>query len=263
MPTPVQRAPYLIVNPVAGRGRARARLPEVERFFEDLGLPLEVFTTLAPGHARRLTRALPPDASVLVLGGDGTLHEVAGACVGTGRTLGVLPAGSGDDFAFALGIPRHDLGAALEVVRRGRVRAVDTGVVTSGERAEGEVFLNAFGVGFDADVAHGVARAPRPLRERSAYLYTIVATLSRLRAQPVEVVLDARPVFAGPALLVSSHNGPRTGGSFLFATTYFISASSTVRWAAPRPGHMEGELLEPSRTFRAELVPRSLRVFAP
>ncbi len=288
---------YLVINPAAGRGRAAALLPEVERFFASEGLPITVLRTRRPKHATALVAALPQEARVLALGGDGTLHEVAAACVHTKRTVGVLPAGSGDDFAFALGIPRHELESALKTVRQGRVRQVDTGLVN------GEVFLNAFGVGFDADVAYGVRHAPKLLRERIAYLYTILATLSRLRSLAVQVTVDGQLVFQGPSLLVSVQNGPRTGGSFLFAPqakpddglldivvagrfgrlgtlgilprvmkgthvghakiSLFQGRSLHIHWETPRPGHMEGELLEPSRDFHIELRPRSLRVFAP
>lgn len=288
---------YLVVNPVAGRGRARALAGQVEAFFARCGQPVTTLQSARPRHATELVAGLPHDASVIALGGDGTLHEVAAACVGTGRTVGILPAGSGDDFAFALGLPRGNLDAALGAVERGAVRTVDTGVVN------GEVFVNAFGVGFDADVAQAVLRAPRLLKETSAYLYAIVATLSRLRCEPVRLSVDGQLVFQGRALLVSTQNGPRTGGSFLFAPEarpddgrFDVVVAGTfgrlgtlrilpqvmrgehlghpnirlyhgrrvhITWRAPRPGHLEGELLAPSCEFHCELRPRSLRVYAP
>lgn len=286
---------YLIVNPVAGQGRALAKLAAVERFFADARLPLTVLHTQRPNHATELARALPEDAAVLSLGGDGTLHEIAAACVHTRRVVGILPGGSGDDLAYALNIPRNDLNVALNIIRVGRVRKVDTGFVN------GETFVNAFGVGFDADVAYRVRHAPRPLKERSAYLYAIVATLGRLENIPVQVTLDSKPIFTGPALLVAVQNGPRTGGSFLFAphaspfdglldivvakqvnrigvlrllphllkgthlshpaVLTFRGSELSIEWSKPRPGHMEGELLAPVDTFTVRVQPRSLNVF--
>ena len=129
---------------------------------------------------------MPADARVLSLGGDGTLHEIAAACVHTRRVVGILPGGSGDDLAYALNIRRDDLKVALDIVEAGCVARVDTGLVN------GETFINAFGVGFDADVAYRVRHAPRLLKERSAYLYAVVTTLGRLEHVPVEVVLDGK-----------------------------------------------------------------------
>jgi diacylglycerol kinase (ATP) len=287
---------YLILNPVAGRGRSRAALAAVKAFMEAEAMPLEVLTSQAPGHATALVNALPTDAKVLSLGGDGTLHEVAAACIASHRVIGILPAGSGDDFAFALGIARDNLQQALSLVKAGKVIAVDTAAVN------GQTFINAFGVGFDADVAHAVRHAPKALKERSAYLYAILRTLTKLKNIAVEIQVDGQKVFAGPALLVSTQNGPRTGGSFMFAPQasitdglldvlvagafnrlgtlgilpkvmkgthldhpkVFAFSGKDIRlhWAKARPGHMEGELLAAASTFAISVKPKSLRVFA-
>lgn len=288
---------YLVVNPVAGRGHAQRSFEAVRNFFEQKGWALTTFFTERPGQATDYVRNLPPDATVIVLGGDGTLHEVALACVHTARVLGVVPAGSGDDFAHALGIARNNLGMALKNIERGNIRRIDTGAVN------GQTFINAFGVGFDADVAYGLRHAPPWLRDKAAYYYTILATLGRLECSPVTVTLDDASVFEGPALLVSTQNGPRTGGSFLFAPEAklddgllnIVVAGSlgrlqTVRllpkvaqgkhlshpqvfafkgremrleWAKLRPGHMEGEVLPPNTSFHVQIQPQSLTVLAP
>jgi YegS/Rv2252/BmrU family lipid kinase len=287
---------YLILNPVAGRGRSQAALATVKAFMEAQNMPFEVLPTQAPGHATELVKALPTDAKVLSLGGDGTLHEVAAACIESNRVIGILPAGSGDDFAFALGIDRNNLQQALSLIKQGRVLAVDTATVN------GQSFINAFGVGFDADVAYAVRHAPKALKERSAYLYAIVSTLSKLKNIAVEIQIDGQKVFAGPALLVSTQNGPRTGGSFMFAPQAsvtdglldvlvagefnrlgtlsilprvmrgthlshpkvfaFSGKEIKLHWEKARPGHMEGELLAAATTFEIKLKPKSLRVFA-
>jgi diacylglycerol kinase (ATP) len=288
---------YLIFNPNAGRGRSRALLEHAQTFFMQHQLPFTVLTTTHPKHATELVCQLPLDATVLSLGGDGTLHEVVNGCVYTQRTVGILPAGSGDDFAYALGLERHDIQQALNVIKQGKTKTVDTANVNR------ETFVNAFGVGFDADVGYGIYTAPKFLKERNAYFYSIFATLSKLESVPVNVVIDGQQVFNGPSLLVSTQNGPRTGGSFFFAPdakpddglldvviagdfgrlgtlnilpkvlkgTHVghpkikILRGKEVRleWARPRPGHMEGELLEPATTFDIRVQAASLKVFVP
>ncbi|HEX7021774.1 MAG TPA: diacylglycerol kinase family protein [Trueperaceae bacterium] len=288
---------YLIVNPVAGRGRALASVPQVEAFLRARRLPFRTLHTLEPGHATRLVCNLPEDARVLSLGGDGTLHEVAVACTGTQRTLGVLPGGSGDDFAFALGLDRHALIPALEVAVSQRVRCVDTA------RVNGAPFFNALGIGFDAEVAHNFHSAPAVLRERSAYLYAVVQTLRHLETPEVQITVDDRPFYRGPALLTAVLNGPRPGGSFLFAPgarvddgqlnlivgtslgrlgilglvpkvmggrhlghPKILSAHGRtfrLRWAQPRRAHLEGQLLPATQTFEVSIQARSLNVASP
>jgi YegS/Rv2252/BmrU family lipid kinase len=288
---------YLIANPIAGRGRALRVLSQVQRFFAERRLPVTTLMTEAPGHATELAHALPHDATILSLGGDGTLHEIVPACIGNGRTVGVLPAGSGDDFAFALGLGRHALARSLEVVSQGRPRLVDVAEVN------GIPFVNALGLGFDAEVAHAVFRAPRFLVGLSAYLYAVFLVLSRLETPHVEVIADGRPVYSGPALLVSIQNGPSTGGGFMFAPQARVDDGRldvliakgltrwgtvrllpkvmkgrhlsdprlmmlqaerlSVRWSKPRLGHMEGELLPAESTFEVRIRPAALRVLAP
>jgi len=287
---------HLIYNPVAGRGRASDALVQTRAFLDARALPYRILSTEAPGHATRLALGTPPDATVVAVGGDGTAHEVARACIGSQRTLGVLPVGSGDDFAFALGMRRADLPGALGRLVAGEVRLVDSG------RVNGEPFINAAGVGFDADVATRVARAPRRLKGLAAYLWAVMTALGALEAVPVEVRVDGERVYTGRSLLVSTHLGPRTGGSFLFAPEasltdgmfevlvagalgrlgtlallprvmrgahlghpavhLFRGRDVELCWQRDQPGHAEGEPLRAGRTFRFEMAPASLRVLA-
>jgi len=287
---------HLIYNPVAGRGRAKPALARARAFLDARGAAYRVLTTAARGHATELAEALPANATVVAVGGDGTAHEVAKACIGNGRTLGLLPVGSGDDFAFALGLRRADLSGALDRLMTGAVRLVDTGTVN------GEPFVNAAGVGFDADVARRVARAPAALKGIGAYLWGVLDALRVLTATPVEVWVDGTPVYSGRSLLVSTHLGPRTGGSFLFApgadpqdgifevlvagglgragilallprvmrgthlghpaVALFRGERVRMRWERPQPCHAEGEAAGEVAEFEIGMVPRSLRVIA-
>lgn len=283
---------HLIINPVAGRGRSLRRLRRVKAALEPL--PYRVHPTRAPGHAAQIAASLPQDATILVLGGDGTLHEVASACVHTGRTLGVVPGGSGDDFAVALRVERHSLQSALTHALSHNVVHVDTATVN------GAPFINSLGTGFDAEVAHAFGRAPKILRERAAYLYAVALTLPTLRRKHVEVTVDGAPFYHGPALLTSIQNGPRTGGSFVFAPAASLTDGLlnvvvagrigvkdalyllpkvlrgerlnhpevhetlgkriTICWEEATRAHMEGQFLEAQKRFEVEVAPRSLRV---
>lgn len=288
---------HLIHNPVAGRGRARDAARDVRDRLAARGVESRIWTTERRGHATELAGALPSDATVVAIGGDGTVHEVAKACLGGSRRLGVVPVGSGDDFAHALGLPRGAIEPAIEVLTAGRLRTIDSGV------CNGEPFVNAVGVGFDAEVGRRVMEAPRPLGGLAAYLWSVAACLRDLRLVTVRIEADGAVLHHGPCLLASCQNGPRTGGSFRFAPAARVddgvlelliagrvdrlgvlgllprvmvgrhlshpevrhvrAERVTMTWDVPQAWHTEGEAFAPASRFEIEVRPGSLRVLAP
>ncbi|MFL5905421.1 MAG: diacylglycerol/lipid kinase family protein, partial [Solirubrobacteraceae bacterium] len=112
----MDRRVALIVNPVAGGGRSRKRLPAVEGELRALGIDFHREETSSLVNAEQLAReATRSGEAVFTLGGDGLVGAVAGALAETGTPLGVLPGGRGNDFARVLGVPRDpaEAGRAL------------------------------------------------------------------------------------------------------------------------------------------------------
>jgi YegS/Rv2252/BmrU family lipid kinase len=114
----------------------------------DRGAEVSIALTERQGHARELASAAVSASaeSVIVWGGDGTFNEAATALIGTSIPVGLVPAGSGNGLAGALGLPR-DGRIALTVAFDGRPRVIDAG------RMANRCFFNIAGVGFDARVA--------------------------------------------------------------------------------------------------------------
>ncbi len=143
---------HVIINPISGARSdpqaADRRRAMVERAAAERGVEVAVVFTAAQGHARELAAAAVSAAaqSVIVWGGDGTFNEAAAALLGTSIPVGLVPAGSGNGLAGALGLPR-DPRLALPLAFDGRARAIDAG------RMAGRPFFNVAGVGFDARVA--------------------------------------------------------------------------------------------------------------
>lgn len=197
-------------------------LETVRDYFSAHHLPLTVLPRLQGQELTAELNRLPEDAKVLSLGGDGTLNGLLLATVNSSRTVGVLPAGSADDFASALGLPRDDLSPALNAIRAGRTRLVDTGRATL-ELHTGEVierrFVNALGTGFDAEVAHERETKLSWIRGEAGYYTALAMSWFRLLRRQLAVQVDGavEPAWSGRALLVSVQNSPRTGGSFYFA----------------------------------------------
>lgn len=141
-----------IINPISGAGAdpaaAAQRAALVQAEAHRRGLKAQVHFTERAGHARVLAEASAQAGAglVIVWGGDGTLNEAGAGLIGSTTAIGLVPAGSGNGLAAALGTPREPL-AALGVAFDGVVRTIDAG--TLGGRA----FFNIAGIGFDARIA--------------------------------------------------------------------------------------------------------------
>jgi YegS/Rv2252/BmrU family lipid kinase len=158
-----------IFNPKSGRSRRTALiLPLLKQFISARALDAELACTEGPGHATEIARDAVAAGvlRVVAVGGDGTVNEVAQALVHTPAALGLVPCGSGNGLALHLGLPK-DPAKALELAAApgGRVAEVDTGT------ASGFPFVNAMGLGLDADVArrfNGLVRRGLPAYTRTA-----------------------------------------------------------------------------------------------
>ena len=108
---------YLIVNPVAGRGHGAKVARYVSGILSARGVAHEVRYSSAPHEPTELAQAAVKEgcSRVVAVGGDGLVHQMANVLVGTGTTLGIIPAGIGNDFARGLGIPL-DIDKAVDVI---------------------------------------------------------------------------------------------------------------------------------------------------
>ena len=206
--------PIVILNPMGANGRARRLRPSIERALR--GGRGELCLTTAPRDATRIAReAAESGRDVVVVGGDGTIAEAAGGILAAGRrvALGIVPAGTGNDYAFeAVRLPREPLMALVRALT-GTPVPMDVGMVN------GRYFINALGVGIDANIAHTAERLKRLPFLRGQTLYW-TATLNELllhydRCPQLTVSYDGQPAgdmrhFALAAVSI----GPTYGGGF-------------------------------------------------
>ncbi len=198
----------VLVNPKAGLPRDRQRLGERVSGV----LPDDQVTVLVPRSEEDLISSARSAAAsgvdlVVAAGGDGTVHHIADALTGTGSTLGVLPLGSGNGFARALGIG-STLRGAYQVLRGGRDVSLDVGYVN------GEPFFCVSGLGFDAIVGEEFTRS----KVRGLLPYLGIAARESLQYRPVEVSLqfDDMEVIA-PVFLVTVANTSQFGSGAIIA----------------------------------------------
>ena len=203
-----------IINPTAG-GRRGAR--RCRRLLTDLvGLDAEILTTHQPrqAHEWAWARRERADHVVVAVGGDGTAHEVGTALINAPATLAVVPLGSGNDFAYALGEGwpiRRLMDWAGRVPRRIDVGQVE--LLQPDGAWESRAFINSIGLGIEGAIA---ALAPRVPLAYGFGRYVVAALLEawRYQAPHMRISIDGQ-LDDGKQLLVAVGNGPRAGGGFL------------------------------------------------
>ena len=202
----------IVFNPTAGRRRA-ARLWRVLDVMSANGIRLELAETRHAGHATELARAAALAGADLVVaaGGDGTIAEVANGLNGAACRLGVIPLGTANVMAHELGLPfaPRDVAAALAF---GRTRTIWPGIATGATGAR--VFVQMLGVGFDAQVVHGLPLPLKRLLGRGAYVVQSLREATRYRFRPIALLVDGVACEAG-SVIVSK--GQLYGGRYLLA----------------------------------------------
>jgi diacylglycerol kinase (ATP) len=174
----VSRKVTLVVNPTAGKGRAQELLPQVAGQFRDAGLALQILLSRDFAEAQQMTRdAVADGVDVLaVMGGDGMMHLGVNTCaqqhlLGGDSTLGLIPAGTGNDLCRGVGLDPKDPVAAAAVIAAGRSMPIDL------IRVNGRFVGAVLGTGFDALVNGRANAMPWP---KGSMRYPL-ATLAELR----------------------------------------------------------------------------------
>jgi diacylglycerol kinase (ATP) len=196
----------ILVNPKAGRGKARSVLREALEVLRRRGARIDAQQSRDAQHLLALARqaaAEEPDA-IVSLGGDGTQHYILNGIVGTEIPLGIIPCGSGNDFAKGLGIPAQAR-AAAETLCGCNTRHVDLG------RVGDTVYGCIAGVGFDSVVTRYANERVRRLRGSWAYAWSILRCLQTYRPEPLEIVSDNQR-FSGEVIFAVVGNNVSYGG---------------------------------------------------
>ena len=202
----------IIVNPYAGRWKAREHVPAVRAAFERRKLPYDLTVTERPGEAIKIARSavLAGYSPVVAVGGDGTYGEVVNgvmAAAGDGPSVpfGIIPLGTANDLAFALNIPQ-DVEQAVEIIARGHTRPIDVG------RVNGRYFANNSAVGLEPVITLENARL---VRVKGIVRYLLAALICIGRRPQWEMDLTWEDgAYRGSTVLVSVGNQRRTGGVF-------------------------------------------------
>lgn len=243
----------LLVNPTARSGAHTGAAMDAAHRLRERGLATTVISGGSAAESSRLLHTaigLGVDA-VVVAGGDGTVSLALQELAGTDIPLGIVPAGTGNDFAGALGLRALDVAAAAELVSAGATRTVDLARVT---RADGstQLFGSVLASGFDS-LVNDRANAMTWPRGQSRYTIAILVEFLRLRGMPFEVELrladDSVERIAGDLLMATVGNTTSYGGGIPICPD-----------ADPADGLLDVTLIRPSgRLALLRLLARAYR----
>ena len=209
----------LILNPKANMGSAWKVAKDLRPIVTEYG-HADWSGTVYPTHAIELARQAGEQGydMVIAVGSDGTVHEVINGLMqvpaGNRPMLGIVPTGSGNDFAHTVGAFAKPE-AALSHILTGEARSIDLGLLTD-EYGRKEYFDNTLGLGFDAVVTIRSHKLP-VVRGFLMYLTAVIQTII-LNFDPMGLHVETESeTWDQPTLMLTLCNGPREGGGFLVA----------------------------------------------
>jgi len=289
----------LFLNPTAGRGRAGRRMFKIKELLEEAQIPTSLCVSRAVGDLEEQVcdQVNSGTRNVLVAGGDGSIHEaVNGIMRASSRAaLGIIPSGTGNDFAKSCSIPLDwQLATRLlgnRLATNAAPRQIDVG------RMNDRYFANGAGIGFDAKVTH-IARSYRWPIGDFVYLVAIFRCMIDGIATPELTISSNDVTFSGSVTLANVSNGPWIGGMFHIAPmadncdgkleliiadpvsrmrilsllpslirgrhlgereiTHASIRQLQVEAAEPVPSHLDGEVQTLGTSFDIEVLPAAL-----
>ncbi len=240
---------HFIVNPLAGSGRAAQCFAAVEDKLQSLGISYDKSITTGPHQGDALARrAIEAGAQTIVaVGGDGTINEVAAGVYGhAGVKMGILPFGTGNDFARCLGIPFEPEGA-LAVLLHGFTRKMDGGL------ANELFFINIAGLGFDVEVLRATEKYKAKRNGMFPYMMGIFDALFHMRPIPMTIEVNGQSI-REDAMIVLVGNGQYFGGGMRAVPTAIphdglfdvriVRKVSLPRFLTLLPAFIKGKLTE-------------------
>jgi YegS/Rv2252/BmrU family lipid kinase len=206
-----------IVNPVSGKGNSSKVISLIKEVMDSYNCTYEIKITEKVGDAKLFAEEVKTkNFSVIVsVGGDGTLHEVVNGMVGGTQKLGVIPSGTGNDFARALNIP-FNLREAIEILVKQNSVLIDLG------RLNGKYFVNFCSIGLDALIAQEANKIKKYFSSTYAYIIGVVKALNKFKSLEVDLVIDDKK-YNEEIMLIAVCNGSYYGGGMKIAPQAKIS----------------------------------------
>jgi len=229
---------HIITNPVSGKGNAKTYAQSITTKLEKIGLPFTLHTTEYPRHGYDIAKEIShfSPAGIIGIGGDGTIQEIVAGMAEVfdhGKIpfpLGILPGGSGNDFAMAIeggkkAYKKHKTVDSITAALVGRISASSTRTVDlisanmllSGEAEKTrEAYLVAGNIGLDARIVHN-AISLKPKYGGQAYLVAAYKSIMQHQNIPLEISVEGAAAEQKPYTLVAICNNRTYGGGLCIA----------------------------------------------
>lgn len=195
-----------IINPEAGKGKGKKLIPIIHEIIKEKNIDYQIKETSKKGDATVLAReAIKENAKkVIAVGGDGTINEVINGLITCNIDFGIIPAGSGNDVAKLLKLPKKTEDA-LELAIDGKSKMIDLG------RVYNRYFINIASIGLDAEIAAWTKVSKKVFSGKWAYIASILRNICTYRSIPLEIIIDGKEI-KKDILLSAVGNGKYYGG---------------------------------------------------
>lgn len=197
-----------IVNPVAGGGRAGKIIGMIDELMKEKEETYDIISTKGAHDGRDIVNKNIDKYSLFIaVGGDGTVHEVASGLIENKKgTLGIIPAGTGNDFSLSLNIPK-DNKKALELILSKNKKVKEIDVCSINQRP----YINITSIGFDAEVVLLTNKIKKVIKSESSYVISVILKLFSFRKSQIELTIDGKTEKINSFLLAVG-NGKYYGG---------------------------------------------------
>lgn len=205
-----------IVNPISGTVRSK----DIKRMIPDMipnHLSYEIKFTEYAGHGKKIAKEAVKEGvkTIVAVGGDGTINEVACQLYGTNSRLGIIPMGSGNGLALHLGVPLN-INKALKRIFNGESKRIDVGLIN-----DTTPFFCTSGVGFDGLVSHLFGASEK--RGLINYSKIVLQELSKFKSIKVDFETDKGEHVTEEAFFVTVANAGQFGNNMYIAPQAEIS----------------------------------------
>ena len=238
---------HIICNPTSGNGAGKSIGEQTAARLRQAGVPCVMRYTNYRFHAIEFAKeAVAAGAdTVVAIGGDGTLHEVAQGIIDTPVRYGIIPAGTGNDYIKTLRIPA-DPDQALDLILKGEAKPVDT------VRINDRLFINEAGCGFDVMVLDYAEKAKKVVKGILPYLHGVIQTILHYHDTAVRLQLDEGEIADRKLLVLAVANGRYIGGGIPIAPeavpddgkldVLTVAGMSKARMFSVLPGLLKGKI---------------------
>lgn len=205
----MQRKLLYIVNPISGTRNKKNLREIIEQETKKIGLPFGIYPSVADGDYSFLHPIIKEQkfTDVIIAGGDGTINQVVNSLRKQGVQFGIIPCGSGNGLAFSAGIPKDPV-KALKIAFNSKSK------LTDGFKINGRFACMLVGLGFDAQVAHDFANAPK--RGLATYVKKTLQNFFTAKAYSFIISTPEKEIKT-EAFFISIANSNQFGNNFTIA----------------------------------------------